>query len=192
MYPCLRCRSTLLVRSASFRLVRRSMRFFRKFRITDFNNALRNRFRVPQTEVVAVEQYVTMDVIQEMNTAVAETMKDLMTECAEHAERHENVIERWLSLLGGRVMICRQWLSRLGGRLTLQRNWLAVSVAMRDCLTRTKTRSRNARYVANLPKKCFVWSAHMNNLLGKLLGKDLVDGLCLRPSKVHSFLSRLV
>ena len=32
----------------------------------------------------------------------------------------------------------------------------------------------------------------MNNLLGKVLGKELVDGLCLRPSEVHSFLSRLV
>ena len=48
---------------------------------------------MPQTEVAAVEQYVTMDVFQEMNTAVAEKMKDLMTECAEYAERHENAIE---------------------------------------------------------------------------------------------------
>ena len=54
---------------------------------------LRNRFRVPQTKVAAVQQYVTMDVFQEMNTAVAEKMKDLMTECAEYAERHENAIE---------------------------------------------------------------------------------------------------
>ena len=48
---------------------------------------------MPQTEVVAVAQYVTMDVFQDMNTAVAEKMKDLMTECAEHAERHKNAIE---------------------------------------------------------------------------------------------------
>ena len=32
----------------------------------------------------------------------------------------------------------------------------------------------------------------MNNLLGKVLGKEPVDGLCFRPSEVHSFLSRLV
>ena len=48
---------------------------------------------MPQTKVVAVEQYVTMDVFQEMNTAVAEKMKDLMTEFAEYAERYENAIE---------------------------------------------------------------------------------------------------
>ena len=54
---------------------------------------------MPQTEVVAVEQYVTMDVFQEMNTAVAEKMKDLMTECAEYAERYENVIEMFSPLM---------------------------------------------------------------------------------------------
>ena len=54
---------------------------------------------MPQTEVVAVEQYVTMDVIQEMNTAVAEKMKDLMTECAEYAERYESVMEMFSPLM---------------------------------------------------------------------------------------------
>ena len=38
-------------------------------------------------------EYVTMDVFQEMNTAVTEKMKDLMTECAEYAERYEKVTE---------------------------------------------------------------------------------------------------
>ena len=54
---------------------------------------------MPQTEVVAVEQYVTMDVFQEMNTAAAEKMKDLMAECAEYAELYENVIEMFNPLM---------------------------------------------------------------------------------------------
>ena len=41
-----------------------------------------------QTEVVAVEQYVTRDVFRETNTAVIEKMKDLTTEYAGRAERH--------------------------------------------------------------------------------------------------------
>ena len=40
-----------------------------------------------------IMEYVTMDVFQEMNTAVTEKMKDLMTECAEYAERYEKVTE---------------------------------------------------------------------------------------------------
>ena len=54
---------------------------------------------MPQAEVAAVEQYVTMDAFQEMNTAVAEKMKDLMAECAEYAELYENVIEVFSSLM---------------------------------------------------------------------------------------------
>ena len=40
-----------------------------------------------------IMEYVTMHVFQEMNTAVTEKMKDLMTECAEYAERYEKVTE---------------------------------------------------------------------------------------------------
>ena len=44
-------------------------------------------------------EYVTMDVCQEMNTAVTEKMKDLMTECAEYAERCKKVIQMFGPLM---------------------------------------------------------------------------------------------
>ena len=40
-----------------------------------------------------IMEYVTMHVFQEMNTSVTEKMKDLMTGCAEYAERYEKVTE---------------------------------------------------------------------------------------------------
>ena len=41
----------------------------------------------------SIVENATMELFQEMNTAVTEKMKDLMTECAKYAERYEKVIE---------------------------------------------------------------------------------------------------
>ena len=53
----------------------------------------------PCLKIWMLLEFVRMDVFQEVNTAVTEMMKDLMTECAEYAERYKNVIQMFDPLM---------------------------------------------------------------------------------------------